>query len=114
MCRELESAQSGMTSELERHWAAEDEILQMHAEMEQTNVQLKEAANRIASLKSQVGSLNDRNSELENRLENIQGTHDDAIKNLYDSRQELLTKNDEIQQLQEVAKHEKQQLQLKQ
>ena len=67
----LEAAKSGMSSELEKHWESEDEILQMHAEMEQTNVQLNEATNKITSLKSQVGSLNDRNAELENRWDNL-------------------------------------------
>ena len=99
VCKELETAKSGMTSELQQHWEAEDEILQIQAEMEQTNVQLQEATNTISDLKSQVGGLKDRSAELENRYDALEANNIDTVKENDVLREELKTKSDEIKDL---------------
>ena len=101
VCSQLEAAKTGMTSELESHWAAEDEILQLQAEMDQTNVQLNEATNKLTSLKSQIGGLSDQNAELENRYDNLDANHKISLEDLATIRQDLETKCAEIKKLKE-------------
>ena len=98
-CNELEVAKSGMSSELEHHWAAEDEILQMHAEMEQTNVQLQEATNKITNIKSQVGNLKDQNAELQNRYDTLESSNQNYIHEIIGLQDELKVKADENKKL---------------
>ena len=101
VCKDLESVKSGMSLELEQHWEAEDEILQLQAEMEQTNVQLQEATNQITSFKSQVVNLKDRNVELEYRLDSLNGTNKCSLEEIAELQEKLKTRCDEIEQLNE-------------
>ena len=104
VCKELEAAKCGMKSELENHWAAEDELLQMHAEMEQTNVQLQEATHKIANLMSQVGNINDQKQELENRYDTLFSNNKITLEELDNVRDEIKSKSKKIECLEEQSK----------
>ena len=58
-----------MATELDHHWQAEDEILNIQTEMDQLSVQLKESNDDVATWRGKVKALEGEKTEQSNKLE---------------------------------------------
>lgn len=104
---DLKSAEAGHAIELENHWQAEDEILQLQGEMEQTTTQLVEADERVKTLQANLNNLRDENAELEDRWSGVRAKLDNAESSLASLQSDLGAKSRQVLDLEaDVSKHQ--------
>ena len=65
---QLESAQKGMAVELDSHWQAEDEVLQLQSEIDQLMVQLKEANGNAQSFRQKCATKDEEKCALKSKF----------------------------------------------
>lgn len=98
--RDLELAHNGMTTELHAHWEAEDEVLNLQTELEETEIKLRDAKAEIARLNCKIASEQTQKSDDDKRLQEISA-------NLVNAQADLELKEHDIRLLKHDIKSKK-------
>ena len=75
-------AQQGLSVELDSHWAAEDEVLSLQAELDQVSIQLKESEEIRKSLDTKLAAANQQRKQTALQLDTVQAQFQGDISNL--------------------------------
>merc|ERR1712012_1083219 len=87
--RDLESAHTGMTSELHKQWAAEDEILNLQNALDESEIKAQHAKAEIARLHKKIQDKVQIDQKLEHQFEQLSV-------NFINAQAELELKNEEL------------------
>ena len=71
--RDLELAHNGMTAELQKHWEAEDDLLNMQNVLDETDLKLQDAKFEIQRLNKKILEESQNEKHLEEQFEAISG-----------------------------------------
>lgn len=112
---ELDAAQNGMAVELENHWQAEDEILNLQSDLEKTQVLLQESNAKNQILDDQLQKAKTNEASVLNQLKNMNLAHENELKakekvldelsaNLAAANEDLKTKSETESNLDEAKR----------
>merc|ERR1711899_99398 len=94
--RDLELAHNGMTAELQKHWEAEDDLLNMQTVLDETDLKLQDAKFEIQSLNKKILEASPNEKHLEEQFEAISVNYVNARADLEQKEEDIKNLTNEL------------------